>query len=353
MFAVIMAGGRGTRFWPYSRHNRPKQLLKIIGKESMLQMTVDRLKKLKSVEEIFIVTGDDLAPTILKEIKGIKKKNLIVEPSGKNTAPCIGLAALRIARIRDDAVMGIFPADHLIIGFRLFQKTMTAAKRLVLKNGSLVTVGITPSYPATGYGYIQYDSKSSEDHLNAYKVKTFAEKPHLGLAKRFLKSGDFLWNGGMFIWKAATLLEQLNIHMPELSHYLKQINERQENKKQSYSDLWDKINPESIDYGLMEKADNVYVIKAEFDWSDVGSWQSVYELSSKTKDGNVIRGDGTVLGGKNNLIESEGRFTALIGADDLVVINTEDATLVVPREKVEEVKTLVEFLQKRERKELL
>lgn len=353
MYAVIMAGGRGTRFWPYSRQNRPKQLLKIIGQETMLQMTVDRLKKLRSIEDIFIITGPELAPIITKEIEGVRKNNIIVEPSGKNTAPCIGLAALKMSEMNQDAVMGVFPADHLIVGFRPFQKAISHAKRLALKNQSLVTIGIKPTYPSTGYGYIQFDPKKPVNQINGYKVKTFAEKPHLSLARRFLRSGDFLWNGGMFVWQVSAFLNQLNDHMPELSEFLGQIREAQGSKKGSFSHIWEKISPESIDYGLMEKADNIYVIEAEFEWSDVGSWESVYELSSKAKDGNVIRGDGAVIGGKNNLLESNGRFTALIGVDELVVINTEDATLVVPRGRVEEVKTLVEFLKKGEREELL
>ncbi len=352
MYAVIMAGGKGTRFWPFSRNDRPKQLLNIIGGDTMLQMTVDRLKKLKSVEDIFIVTGEDLAPMIQKEIKGIGKKNIIIEPSGKNTAPCIGLAALKIGRMDANAVMGIFPADHLIIGHRLFQKAITTGSKIADKNGSLVTIGIAPKYPSTGYGYIQHSTRRLKGFDSAYKVKTFAEKPHLSLAKRFVSSGDFLWNGGMFIWKVSTVLDQFGIHMPELSEHLYQIQELQNNGK-SYSGVWDRISPESIDYGLMEKAENVHVIKAEFDWSDVGSWQSVFDLSSKNKDGNVIRGDGAAIGGKNNFIESDGRFTAIVGADNLVVIHSDDATLVVPREKVEEVKSLVDYLKSKNREDLL
>ncbi|MDP6533078.1 MAG: mannose-1-phosphate guanylyltransferase [Candidatus Marinimicrobia bacterium] len=352
MFAVIMAGGKGKRFWPYSRNDRPKQLLKIIGEETMLQMTVDRLKKLKSVEDIFIVTGKDLAPLIQKEIKGISKNNIIVEPSGKNTAPCIGLAALKIGRIDENAVMGIFPADHLIIGHKLFQKALTSGSKIATKMDSLVTIGIIPSYPSTGYGYIQHSSRRLRGFDNAYNVKTFAEKPHLSLANRFISSGDFLWNGGMFIWKISTILDQFGIHMPELSDHLFQIQELQ-NSRKSISGVWDRIVPESIDYGLMEKADNVHVVKAEFTWSDVGSWQSVFDLSSKNKQGNVIRGDGVSIGGTNNFIDSNDRFTAVIGADDLAVIHTDDATLVVPMEKVEEVKNLVEYLQSNKREELL
>ena len=352
MYCVIIAGGRGTRFWPTSRKNNPKQLLNIIGNESMLQMTVDRLKKLKNVEDIFIVAGKDLAPKIAKIIKGINPKNIIVEPSGKNTAPAIGLAAIHIKKLREDALMGIFPADHLIVGHQKFSRTIRSAIHLAKKNSSLVTIGIEPTFPSTGYGYIQYDQKSSEDHLNGYKVKTFAEKPHRKLARRFLESGEFLWNGGMFVWRVDVFFKKIERYMPDLKNQLVKI-EKRINKKQDFSRIWKQIEPESIDYGLMEKSDNIYMVKAEFEWNDVGSWDAVYDLSPKSKGKNVIRGEGVVIEGKNNLIQSNGQFTAVIGADNLVVVNTEDAILVVSREKVEEVKTLVDYLEKKKRKDLL
>ncbi|MDP7330814.1 MAG: mannose-1-phosphate guanylyltransferase [Candidatus Marinimicrobia bacterium] len=352
MYCVIMAGGRGTRFWPSSRRENPKQLLNIVGDTSMLQMTVDRLKKMKNVEDIFIVTGKDLAPKIRKKISGIRSKNIIIEPSRKNTAPAIGLAALHIRKMRPDAIMAVFPADHLIVGHQKFAKTVRSAIQLSNKNGSLVTIGIKPTYPATGYGYIQYETKSTEDHINGYKVKTFAEKPPAELAKQFIDSGDFLWNGGMFIWKVSTFFEKIEEHMSELNDQLGKI-ENRISKKQDFTRLWNRINPVSVDYGLMEKSDDIYVVKAEFKWSDIGSWEAVYDVSPKSKDKNVIRGEGVIIDGQNNLIQSNGHFTAIIGADNLVVVNTKDATLVIPREKVEDVKALVQYLEKKKRNDLL
>ena len=352
MYCVIIAGGRGTRFWPTSRKNNPKQLLNIIGNKSMLQMTVDRLKKLKNVEDIFIVAGKDLAPKIGKMIKGIKSTNIIVEPSGKNTAPAIGLAAIHIKKLREDAIMGIFPADHFIVGHQKFSRTIQSAIHLAKKNDSLVTIGIEPTFPSTGYGYIQYDQNSSADHLNGYKVKTFAEKPHPKLARRFLESGEFLWNGGMFVWRADAFFKKIERYMPDLKDQLVKI-EKRINKKQDFSRIWQQIEPESIDYGLMEKSDNIYMVKAEFEWNDVGSWDAVYDLSPKSKGKNVILGEGVVIEGKNNLIQSNGQFTAVVGADNLVVVNTEDAILVASREKVEEVKALVNYLEKKKRNDLL
>ena len=194
--------------------------------------------------------------------------------------------------------------------------------------------------------------KNAKNHLNGFHVKTFAEKPHEKLAKRFLKSGDFLWNGGMFVWKVKSLFDQLALLMPELNEQLKRIEKRIE-KKQDYNNIWKNIKSESIDYGILEKSDNIYVIKAEFEWNDVGSWNSVYDLSLKTKGDNVIRGDGIVLNGSRNFVQSENHFTALVDISDLVVVHTEDATLIIPRDKVESIKELVDYLNKNNKKDFL
>ena len=352
MYCVIMAGGRGTRFWPASRKNNPKQLLNIVGKTTMLQMTVDRFQKMKNVEDIFIVTSEDLASKIKRKISGIKSKNIIIEPSGKNTAPAIGLAALRIKSIREDAVMGVFPADHLVIGAQKFAKTVRSAIQISNKSDGLVTIGIEPKFASTGYGYIQFDPSSPLDYLAGFKVKTFAEKPHKKLAKRFVSSGDFLWNAGMFIWKVSSFFNELQTHMTEFDRQLKKI-EKRINSNQDFNRLWKKIQPESIDYGLMEKSDNIYVVKSEFEWNDIGSWDAVFDVSPKTKDKNVIRGKGLIIDGKNNLIDSSNHFTAVVGVDNIVVVNTPDATLVIPRNKVENIKELVMYLEKNKKSELL
>lgn len=352
MYCVIMAGGSGTRFWPYSRHSRPKQLLKIVGETSMLQMTVDRLKKINTIQDIFIVTRQDLADVIKEEIIGVKPENIIIEPSGKNTAPCIGLSALKIAKLQKNAVMGIFPADHLIVGHKWFVKAITSAKHIALKKKALVTIGLKPTFPSTGYGYIQYDPESDADHLDAYNVKVFAEKPHLSLAKKFIGSGDFLWNSGMFIWTVDTFLKNVKNHMPDLFHQLSKIDKLITEGK-DFKDVWEKIKPESIDYGIMEKAKDVYLIKAKFEWSDLGSWNTVYDYMHKNDDGNAIKGDGIVLNGKNNFIQSDNRLTAIVGLDNIVVVNTDDATLVISKDQVEDVKDLVNYIKKQNRKELL
>ena len=348
-----MAGGSGTRFWPYSRTSRPKQLLSILGETTMLQMTVDRLRKIKLVQDIFIVTRSDLASAVREEVTGINPENIIIEPEGKNTAPCIGLSALKIQKLDPNAVMGIFPADHLIIGHTKYAKAIRTADHLAKENHSIVTIGIKPSFASTAYGYIQFDGDAGAAYPNAYILKTFAEKPHQALAERFIKSGDFLWNAGMFIWKVDTLFSNLKQHMPELYEHLIAIKKRIE-QEQTFDDIWSEIKPDSIDYGLMEKVvQHSYVIAGDFQWNDLGSWNAVYDVASKKKDGNVIRGDGMVLSGENNLIQTQERFTAVIGLENVVVVNTPDATLVASKDQVESVKNVVEWLKKNDRTELL
>ena len=344
MRCVILAGGSGTRFWPYSRSSRPKQLLNIVGEKSMLQMTVDRLKKIKKITHIYIITRKDLYDQIIEEVDGVDPKNVIVEPSGKNTAPAIGMMAALFQLNHKDEIMGVFPADHLIVGHKKFEKAINTADYIARKDSNLVTIGIKPTFASTAYGYIQYDENSEIDHFDSYHVKAFAEKPHGKLAKRFLSSGDFLWNAGMFFWRVDTFMDSLNKYLPELHDSLTKIAPKL-SSGESFDGLWDLIEPESIDYGLLEKASNIYVVSGEFRWNDIGSWNALYDILNPSKDGNIVKGNGEGIKGKNNLIHSNGRLTAIVGADDLIVINTDDATLVVPNDKVEDVKELVEMLK--------
>ena len=352
MYCVVMAGGSGTRFWPLSRQAKPKQLLKIIGDQTMLQITVDRLSKCRKTEDIYIATHKDLSAIIKKEVKGVKPKNIIAEPSGKNTAPCIGLSALHISKVDGEAVIGIFPADHLIVGHRAFEKALNHASKIANEKDALVTIGIQPTFPSTAYGYIQFDPDRKVDKTDGYPVSTFAEKPHLNAAKRFIKSKDFLWNSGIFIWKVDVFLDQLGNHMPDLSEQLNKIQKRIKSNKR-FDDIWSDIHSESIDYGLMEKAHDIFVVKADFKWSDLGSWNAVYDELPKRKDGNLIKGNGIVIDGNNNFIQNEDHFTTVIGLDNVVVVSTDDVTLVINKDNVEDVRKAVNYLKENDRQDLL
>ena len=344
MICVILAGGSGKRFWPLSRRDQPKQLLNIVGDQTMLQMTVDRLKKVKGVEDIYIITRSDLKEKIINNVKSIKPKNVVAEPSSKNTAPAIALISAIINLKKPNSVVGIFPADHLIIGHLEFQKALVTAESLAKEKDAIVTIGVKPTFASTGYGYIQFEEISEKNFEGVYKVKTFAEKPHKKLAERFIKSGDFLWNAGMFVWKTKILFKGLKTHMPELYDSMSLISDKIKEGK-SYNDIWKQIDSESIDYGLLEKVNNIFVISCEFQWNDLGSWNTLYNILGKDNKGNIIRGLGKILDGKNNFIHSENVFTAVIGTNDIVVINTDEITLVVPRDKVELVKDMVNYLE--------
>ena len=343
MKCVILAGGVGSRFWPYSRKNQPKQLLKIFGDKSMLQITVDRLKKIRKIKEIYIITRKDLHNSIIESITGINIKNVLIEPSGKNTAPAIGMMAAFLALENPDDVMCVFPADHYIVGHQKFEKSIIIADNIAKKGNNIVTIGVKPTHPSTAYGYIQYDENNKIESDEIFHVKTFAEKPHRKLAERFMESGDFLWNAGMFFWKVNTFLKSMKTHMPELLNEVEKIAQRLK-KGDSFDDLWQFIKPQSIDYGLLEKANNIYVIPADFQWNDIGSWKALYDVFNSDSKGNVIRGHGKVVDGEKNLIHSKDNFTAILGVSNIVVIKTDDVTLVVNKDKVENIKDLVKFL---------
>jgi len=355
MYHVILAGGTGSRFWPKSRSDSPKQLLKIIGNESMIHLTYKRLCNISDPDKILIVASKKISKLIHQDIPEIPKENFIIEPTGKNTAPAIGLAALHIFKRDAEAIMGVYPADHVIIGDEKFKQTILNAKKLVEKKSALVTIGIKPTYPATGYGYIQYDVSKKQNIEGVYKVKTFAEKPQLETAEKFLKSGEFLWNAGMFIWKAEIILLEMKTFMCELHNALDSIYDSlgTPNYNTVLDREWELIIPESIDYGILEKANNVYTIKADFQWNDLGSWHSLFSFLTKNKDANYHDGDVISVQSANNLIISPDRLTAVVGVNDMVVINLDDATLIVPHDKSEAVKDVVNMLKTMNKSEYL
>ena len=355
MYHVILAGGSGSRFWPKSRIDNPKQLLKILGDDSMIRPTYNRLCKIADTDNIMVVASRQLSKLIHRDIPEIPKENFIIEPCGKNTAPAIGLAALHIFNKDTDAIMGIYPADHLIIGEEKFEKIITNARKMVENKSTLITIGIKPTYPATGYGYIQYDSNKKLDIKGIYKVKTFAEKPKKDTAEKFVKSGEYLWNAGMFVWKAEIILNEMKTFMHELHNSLDAIYDSLgTNHYDTVLDReWELIQPGSIDYGILEKAKNVYTVEANFKWNDLGSWYSLFNVITKNKDTSYHDGDVISVQSENNLVISPNRLTAIVGIKDMTIINLDDATLIVPHDKSEAVKDVVNMLKTMNRSEYL
>jgi len=332
--AVIMAGGKGERFWPLSREKFPKQLLSLIGKTSPLQETVKRLESLIPPEDILVVTRCPLERSVRAQLPQVPGKNIISEPVGRNTAPCIGLAA---KMIKEDAVMVVLPADHIIKLQRKFLATLKKAVALARETENLITIGIKPTYPATGYGYIEAGAREKRQ---VFRVKRFVEKPDKKRAERFLKSGRFFWNSGMCIWRKSVILKAMERYMPSLYHGLEMISSK------NISRLYPELPDISIDYGIMEKAKNSLVIPANFSWEDLGSWQSLDKLLSRDGNKNVIMGKVSAIDTQNCIMVNKKGLLSTIGVSDLVIISTRDVTLVFPKGKGQEVKRLVEKLRK-------
>ncbi|MCC6865286.1 MAG: mannose-1-phosphate guanylyltransferase [Ignavibacteria bacterium] len=353
-YAIVMAGGVGARFWPYGTSKLPKQFLPITDSaETMLQLTIKRLKDIFPIEQVFIITNKQYIDLVKKQLPRIPKENIIGEPVGRNTAPCIGLASTILKQYDEKAKMFVVPADHLIENVEEFTKAVKAGLKFVEEKDAIVTLGIVPNHPETGYGYIQFIEdayfKSDINNINIYRVKTFAEKPTLETAKVFLESGDFLWNSGMFIFRADTILKQMSEQLPDLYHQMLKIEQALHTQK--YRNVLEQVFAEiksiSIDYGVMEKAANVYVIKADLKWSDLGSWDEVARLKTRDKNNNTIMGDNYIKDSHNNLIMSPKGFVGVIGADDLIIINTKDGLLVCKKERSQEVKEIVDYLKRK------
>tara|TARA_B100000131_G_scaffold37983_1_gene34510 strand:- start:466 stop:1530 length:1065 start_codon:yes stop_codon:yes gene_type:complete len=354
MYHIILAGGHGSRFWPKSRINKPKQLLKIYSDESMIRITYNRLLKISNPEKILIIASKKITKLIKDEIKEIPKNNFIIEPSKKNTAPAIGLAALYLLNRDPEAIMAIHPSDHLIIEDSKFEKTIINAENNIKKNNSLLITGIKPTYPATGYGYIEYDNIPN-NALQIYKVQKFHEKPPLEVAKKYLQNKNYIWNVGIFFWKASTILNEFNQYMPQLYNSLINIKNyiHKSNYSKSMINYWENIKSESIDYGVLEKTNNVFTLKADFTWSDLGSWYSLFKILTKDENNNYHKGEVLSINSKSNLIISPNKLTAVIGIDNLNIINLDDVTLIVSHDKCEEVKNIVEMLKTLNKKEYL
>jgi mannose-1-phosphate guanylyltransferase len=353
LFVVIMAGGVGSRFWPRSKQKKPKQLIKIFGENSMIQDTVDRLNGLVKKENIFVITNQAQKESVIEQLSDISSENIIAEPFGKNTAACIGLASILIHKKCKDAVTIILPADHLIKDPAGFRETIKKAANFAFSSDSLVTIGIKPTRPETGYGYIQFIDDQVADSI--YKVQTFAEKPNLSTAKRFVEAGDFLWNSGMFIWKTESILKEISIHLPELYEGLLIIDKAidTESFNEVLTNVYGQLINVSIDYGIMEKSSKVFLTKGDFSWSDVGSWEEVYQLSEKNNERNAQIGDVYTENTTESYIFSPRKFTAVVGLENVIVIDTKDALLICNRENAQDVKHVVDYLKMNNKDDLL
>ncbi len=334
LFVVLMAGGVGTRFWPYSRNARPKQFLDVLGTgKTLIQSTYERFLPLCPKGNIFIVTNDDLAD-ITKEQLQIDEAQVLVEPMRKNTTPCIAYASYRIAKKNPDAVVVVSPADHIILNEIEFQNTVNKSVEYAMDQNKLITMGIKPIRPETGYGYIQY--LSSKNQLK--KVKTFTEKPALALAKKFIESGDFVWNSGIFVWGVKAIIEALEKHQPEIAEVFEEASQKfyTDQEQGVINTAYVQSKNISIDYGVMEKADNVYVWLSDFAWSDLGSWSSLYEIKEKDKDRNVIQANAMVYETRNSVVKgSHDKLIVVQGLDGYLVGEFDNVVIVCQKDKEE------------------
>jgi mannose-1-phosphate guanylyltransferase len=353
--AVVMAGGVGERFWPSSRRLRPKQLLDLTGRGSMIRLTLERLDGLVRPEETLVLTNNEQRDALLAEVSGrVPEANVIGEPDVRNTAPCIGLAATIAMRSFGDRPMLVLPADHLVEPVERFRDLVRAAARHVGTHDDLLTFGVQPTRPETGYGYIRPGAREPGDGPAVFRVDAFLEKPDRERARELVAAGC-LWNSGMFMWRAGTVLDGIARHLPELHAVLQRIGTGLGTRPlpEVLKGEYGRAPAISIDYGLMEKADNVVVLKADFSWNDVGSWEFVRDAHATDPSGNVAVGDHVLIDGKNNTIVSHGRLIALLGVDDVIVVEDGDAVLVCRRDRAQDVKQIVAELKRRGRDDLV
>jgi mannose-1-phosphate guanylyltransferase len=340
-YVAIMAGGIGSRFWPVSRTSYPKQFLDILGTgRTLIQQTVDRFLKFIPLENIFIVTANEYIDLVKEQLPNLPVENILGEPFRKNTAPCIAYISFKLQEKNPDASLIVAPADHLILNEKGFEEVCREALGFVNHLNALVTLGITPTYPNTGYGYIQHEGIEAAPLV--YKVKTFTEKPNKELAETFIASGDFLWNAGIFIWQLKRIIDAFSKHMPEVydlfSSDADKLNTAEE--KQAIETIYPLCPSISIDFGIMEKADNVYVIPASFGWSDLGTWNSAWENMEKDYWENAVAGDTVMVvdAHKNVIHVPQGKLVLLQGLEDFIVVDTKDALLICQKEKEQEIK---------------
>lgn len=351
-----MAGGGGTRFWPLSRQEKPKQLLNLTGNDAMVNEAISRLMFVADKEDIFIVTNKNQA-TAMQEVAGkyVKENHILIEPSARNTAACIGYAAMEIIKKYGDGVMVITPSDAYIRDVSSFVKVLNKAVRVAEEGERLVTIGIQPTFPATGYGYIRYNEDFA---MSAKTVVEFKEKPDVDLAKQYLASGDYVWNSGMFVWKASVILDMFKQYIPDIYEKLCEIGAAmgKEYEADVINEVYSTIRKISVDYAIMEpsaQAGVVMVVPGEFGWNDVGSWDMMSALHKEDIKGNILLGDTVTINTTNSILYSSDKVITTVGIDNLVIVNTPDAVMVCPKDKAQDVKMIVDALSAAGRTELL
>ena len=345
--ALIMAGGKGTRFWPLSTEEKPKQFLNLIGEETMIQMTVNRIKPIIPIERIFVCTGKMYVDLVKEQLPELPKRNIIVEPEGRNTAPCIALSAMVIDRYYKNSNMVVLPSDHLINDEEEFRNTLLAADSFIEeKDEAIVTLGMNPSRPEVGYGYIKYsDEVLKSNDFRVIKVDSFIEKPNLDTAKKYLREGNYLWNGGMFIWSINNVINQIKMYSPNTYNALINVMEVSEDKLQeTINNNYEGAEATSIDYAVLEKSKDVYVIPSNFGWDDVGSWESLDRYREKDELGNVLVGQSKAVKANNNLVISSNNSVVVEGLSDIYIIENDGKVLVGHKSNVANVKKLKDIV---------
>jgi len=360
-YPVILAGGRGTRFWPLSRKRRAKQVLALDGDQTMIQQTVERLRKLAAEKRFWVITNEDLRDVVAAQLKSLTDEQIIAEPEGRNTAPAIGLAAFILEARDPQAVIGMFPSDHVITNQKKFLKLVEKATEVAAAGENIVVLGIKPTRPETGYGYIETGEKTGPGVM---RVRRFTEKPNAERAQEFVDAGNYLWNSGMFVWGARTLARALREHLSETSPYLEEIAATfgTRNFEATFRRLYPKCENISVDYAVLEPrsakgehASNLYCLDADMGWNDLGSWAALYEHHANGKAlENVIEGASTfVLNAQGNYVHAPKKFVAVIGIKNLVVVDTEDALLITAREHAQDVGKVVKHLDEKKLAKLL
>lgn len=352
IYGIVMAGGGGTRFWPLSRKDNPKQLLNLSGKEIMVNETIDRLSQVAAKDNIYIVTNSSQVKKMNAVTDGrILPDHILSEPSARNTAACIGYAAIKIAKSYSDGIMVITPSDAYIKNDKEFANILRKAIKEAEETDNLVTIGITPTFPATGYGYIHFE----ENKGTVKRVLQFVEKPDWETAKKYVSTNEYVWNSGIFVWKASVILNKFKELLPDIYADLEKIANSFDtpDEEKVLNEVYPSIRSISIDYGIMEKSNDIKVVPGEFGWNDVGSWDMLGVLHDSDSDGNITVGNTLSIDTKNSIIYSSGKLVATVGIEDLIVVETPDALMVCPKDKAQDVKKIVDKLKEQKKEGLL